>query len=112
MSLFICCQSRFLIVCVRGTLLVRPVNSRDDRFYCHMEEHKMSLQELLPLDDSRIDMVTTVVHQWCKCHHVPIESGRVAMTTAISLALGGEHSSKALAEAVGRLCGSSSTSGR
>ena len=68
------------------------------------EEHQMSLQDLLPLDDSQIDMVTTVVQQWCKCHHVPIESGRgrVAMTTAFSLAIGGEHSSQALAEDLGR----------
>ncbi|MBB4272816.1 hypothetical protein [Rhizobium mongolense] len=64
----------------------------------------MSLQDLLPLDDSQIDMVTTVVQQWCKFHCVPIESGRgrVAMTTAVSLAIGGEHSPPALAEALGR----------
>jgi hypothetical protein len=68
------------------------------------EAHKMSLQDLLPLNESQIDMVTTVVDQWCKAHHVPIESGRgrVAMTTAVSLALGGMDSSKALAEALGR----------
>ncbi|MBB4226561.1 hypothetical protein GGD56_000381 [Rhizobium mongolense] len=41
----------------------------------------MSLQDLLPLDESQIDMVTTVVHQWCKCHHVPIESGRCQSRT-------------------------------
>jgi hypothetical protein len=64
----------------------------------------MSLLDLLPLDESQIDMVTTVVHQWCKSHHVSIESGRgrVAMTTAVSLAIGGEHSPQALADALSR----------
>ncbi|SCW72969.1 hypothetical protein SAMN02927900_04231 [Rhizobium mongolense subsp. loessense] len=64
----------------------------------------MSLQDLLPLDESHIDTVTTVVHQWCKFHRVAIDSGRgrVAMTTAVRLAIGGKHSSPALAEALGR----------
>ncbi|TCU35472.1 hypothetical protein [Rhizobium azibense] len=64
----------------------------------------MSLQDLLPLDENQIDTVTTVVHQWCKFHRVPIESGRgrVAMTTAVSLAIGGKNSSPVLAEALGR----------
>ncbi|MDP9812309.1 hypothetical protein J2W42_005179 [Rhizobium tibeticum] len=64
----------------------------------------MSLQDLLPLDDSDVEMVATLVEQWCRDHCVLLESdrGRVAMTTAVGLVLSGEQSPPALIEALSR----------
>ncbi|TCU05586.1 hypothetical protein [Rhizobium sullae] len=64
----------------------------------------MSLLDLLPLNENEIELVTTVVRQWCEDHRVLIESGRgrVAMTTAVGLVISGERSPEALSEALGR----------
>ncbi|WP_017958608.1 MULTISPECIES: hypothetical protein [Rhizobium] len=60
------------------------------------------LQYLLTLDDDDIELVTNVVHDWCKACHVPLESelGLEAMRFAVGRTLAGEKSPAALTEAV------------
>lgn len=62
----------------------------------------MYLQYLLTLDDDDIDLVTNVVQDWCKVHHVPLECGlgREAMRFAVGRVLAGEKSPVALFEAI------------
>ncbi|MHC2297937.1 hypothetical protein [Rhizobium mongolense] len=62
----------------------------------------MYLQYLLTLDDEGIDLVTNVVQDWCKAHHVPLECelGREAMRFAVGRVLAGEKSPAALSEAI------------
>lgn len=62
----------------------------------------MYLQYLLTLDDDGIDLVTNVVRDWCKAHHVPLECelGQEAMRFAVGQVIAGETSSVALTEAM------------
>ncbi len=62
----------------------------------------MYTQYLLTLDDDSIDLVTNVVRDWCKVHHVPLECelGGEAMRFAVGRVLAGEKSPIALTEAM------------
>lgn len=50
----------------------------------------MSFLSLLAVKDDRIDIVTDAVRNWCEAHGHEISdaSGKMAMETAIALALG------------------------
>ncbi|MBB2796896.1 UNVERIFIED_ORG: hypothetical protein GGD58_005815 [Rhizobium pisi] len=60
------------------------------------------LQNLLPLDDDGIDLVTNVVQDWCRVHHVPpeCELSYEVMRFAVERTLAGEKSPVALLEAI------------
>ncbi|WP_245440629.1 hypothetical protein [Rhizobium phaseoli] len=62
----------------------------------------MYLQYLLTLDDDGIELVTNVVQDWCKVHHIPLECerGLDAMRFAVGRTLAGEKSPLALSEAI------------
>ncbi|RFB85569.1 hypothetical protein B5K11_29735 [Rhizobium leguminosarum bv. trifolii] len=62
----------------------------------------MYLQYLLTLDDDGIELVSNVVRDWCKVHHVPLECElcREAMRFAVERVLAGEESPVALLEAI------------
>ncbi|ANL75712.1 hypothetical protein AMC83_PE00299 (plasmid) [Rhizobium phaseoli] len=66
----------------------------------------MYLQYLLTLDDDGIDLVTNVVQDWCKVHHVSLECklGREAMRFAVGRTLAGEKSPLALSRQLQRTC--------
>ncbi|MBY3384028.1 hypothetical protein [Rhizobium laguerreae] len=62
----------------------------------------MYLQYLLTLDNDGVALVTNVVSDWCKTHHIPPECdlGLEAMRFAVARTLAGEKSPVALAEAI------------
>ncbi|RWX08532.1 hypothetical protein EHI42_28345 [Rhizobium hidalgonense] len=62
----------------------------------------MYLRYLLTLDDDGIELVTKVIQDWCKVHHVPLECEQCqeAMRFAVGRALAGEKSPVALSEAI------------
>ncbi|RDJ00765.1 hypothetical protein B5K05_33375 [Rhizobium phaseoli] len=57
---------------------------------------------MLTLDDEGIELVTNVVQNWCKVHHIPLECerGLEAMRFAVGRTLAGEKSPLALSEAI------------
>lgn len=67
-----------------------------------LESTVMYLQYLLTLDDNGIELVTNVVQDWCKAHHVPLECvlGLEALRFAVARTLAGEKSPIALTEAI------------
>jgi hypothetical protein len=75
---------------------------RDTYAPAQPERTVMYLQYLLTLDDDGIELVTNVVQDWCKVHHVPLECElcQDAMRFAIGRSLAGEKSPVALSEAI------------
>src|SRR4051812_48648842 len=75
---------------------------RDTYAPAQPERTVMYLQYLLTLDDDGIELVTNVVQDWCKVHHVPLECElcQEAMRFAIGRSLAGEKSPVALSEAI------------
>lgn len=62
----------------------------------------MYTQYLLTLDDDSIDLVTNVVRDWCRVHHVSLdcELGGEVMRFAVGQVLAGEKSPIVLSEAI------------
>ena len=62
----------------------------------------MFQQYLLTLDDDGINLVTNAIQDWCKAHHLPLdtEPAHEAMRFAVGRVLEGEKSPVALSEAI------------
>jgi hypothetical protein len=62
----------------------------------------MSLFRLMSLEDDEIEIVTTVVRQWCAENHIAMDTarGKAATDAATNRALSGETTTEALFEAI------------
>jgi hypothetical protein len=60
----------------------------------------MSLLNMLSLSDEDIDLVTSVIHGWCRENRISLDSqrGQEAMSAAVQLCIAGEKSPDMLAD--------------